>query len=103
MLKIEIEARYKNTRILYGMSENAEEQASEGKPNFENAMEQLETVIESMESGEAPLYDLVTRYEEGARLLELCRKELEKAELKIQAVREKDGKTATETIHIETE
>ena len=85
------------------MSEDTEEQASEDKPNFENAMERLETVVESMESGEAPLSDLVTRYEEGARLLKLCRQELEEAELKIKAVREQDGKTVTETIPIETE
>ena len=102
-LKIEIIARYKNARIRSGMSEDTEEQASEEKPNFENAMERLETVVESMESGEAPLSDLVTRYEEGARLLKLCRKELEEAELKIKAVREQDGKTVTETIPIETE
>ena len=102
-LKIEIIARYKNAGIRSGMSEDTEEQASEEKPNFENAMERLETVVESMESGEAPLSDLVTRYEEGARLLKLCRKELEEAELKIKAVREQDGKTATETIPIETE
>ncbi len=85
------------------MSENAKEQASEDKPNFENAMERLESVVESMESGETPLSDLVTRYEEGARLLKLCRKELEEAELKIKAVREQNGKTVTETIPIETE
>ena len=102
-LKIEIIARYKNTRIRSGMSEDTEEQASEGKPNFENAMERLETVVESMGSGDAPLSDIVNRYEEGARLLKLCRKELEEAELKIKAVREQDGKTATETIPIETE
>ena len=102
-LKIEIIPRYKNTRIRSGMSENAQEQASEDKPNFENAMERLETVVESMESGEAPLSDLVTRYEEGARLLKLCRKELEEAELKIKAVRKQDGQTVTETIPIETE
>ena len=102
-LKIEIIARYKNARIRSGMSEDTEEQASEDKPNFENAMERLETVVESMESGETPLSDLVTRYEEGARLLKLCRKELEEAELKIKTVCEKDGKTVTATIPIETE
>jgi len=102
-LKIEIIARYKNARIRSGMSEDTEEQASEDKPNFENAMERLESVVESMESGETPLSDLVTRYEEGARLLKLCRKELEEAELKIKAVCEQNGKTVTETIPIETE
>ena len=103
MLKIEIIARYKKTRIRSVMSENAEEQASEDKPSFENAMERLETVVESMESGDAQLSDIVNRYEEGARLLKLCRKELEEAELKIKAVREQDGKTVAETIPIKTE
>ena len=85
------------------MSDNEEEKASQGKLNFENAMDQLETVVASMESGETPLSDLVTRYEEGARLLKLCRKELEEAELTIKAIREQDGKTTAETIQIETE
>jgi exodeoxyribonuclease VII small subunit len=66
-------------------------------------MERLETAVGSMESGEAPLSDLVARYEEGARLLKLCRKRLEEAELKIQAVRELDGKMASEPISLETE
>ena len=37
-----------------------------------------------MESGETPLEELVTRYEEGHKLLKLCQKRLSEAELKIE-------------------
>ena len=65
------------------MSSNLENE-NEEVINFEKAMERLEEVVASMESGESPLSELVDRHEEGARLLKLCRDQLEEAELKIQ-------------------
>ena len=65
-------------------------------------MKRLEDLVESMESGSAPLTELVDRYEEGAKLLADCRKRLELAELKIQEVREKDGQMATNPIEQDT-
>jgi len=51
---------------------------------FEDALERLESILESMESGDTPLADLVAKFEEGSTLLEVCQEKLKEAELKIE-------------------
>lgn len=59
---------------------------------FEAALEKLEGIVDSMESGDVPLADLLARFEEGSRLLKLCEARLKDAELKIEILRkQKDG------------
>jgi exodeoxyribonuclease VII small subunit len=50
---------------------------------FEEALTQLETIVEAMESGELPLEGMLTRFEEGVKLVQTCQSRLEEAELKI--------------------
>lgn len=51
---------------------------------FEEAMKQLETIVEAMESGDLPLETMLARFEEGTKLARHCQVKLEEAELKIQ-------------------
>jgi exodeoxyribonuclease VII small subunit len=51
---------------------------------FEEALKRLETIVESMEAQDLPLETLLARYEEGAKLSQLCQAKLTEAELKIQ-------------------
>ena len=51
---------------------------------FEEALQKLETIVETMEAGELPLETLIARYEEGTRLAKVCQEKLAEAELKIQ-------------------
>ncbi|MFQ3271754.1 MAG: exodeoxyribonuclease VII small subunit, partial [Lentimonas sp.] len=51
---------------------------------FENALGRLENILESMESGDTPLADLVAKFEEGSNLLKVCQAKLKEAELKIE-------------------
>ncbi len=51
---------------------------------FEQALEKLETIVESMESGELSLEDTLARFEEGTKLARLCQTKLAEAELKVQ-------------------
>jgi exodeoxyribonuclease VII small subunit len=51
---------------------------------FEDALNRLESIVESMESDDLPLEQLLTRFEEGARLSRLCQQRLADAEVKIQ-------------------
>jgi len=51
---------------------------------FEDALERLESILESMESGDTPLADLVAKFEEGSTLLKICQEKLKEAELKIE-------------------
>ena len=54
---------------------------------FERSLERLETLIESMESGDTPLAELVAKFEEGNKLLLICQKRLREAVLKIEKIR----------------
>ena len=57
--------------------------AVEKEPPFEEAMQKLEDIVESMESGDLPLETLLAKFEEGTRLVKTCQARLEEAELKI--------------------
>jgi exodeoxyribonuclease VII small subunit len=62
------------------------------KLSFETALTKLETIVESMESGEVPLADLLAKFEEGNKLLKHCEARLKEAELKIEQLKkERDG------------
>ncbi len=67
------------------------------KLSFEAALAKLETIVDSMESGEVPLAELLAKYEEGSKLLKVCEGRLKEAELKIEKLKKgKDGTAAFE-------
>jgi exodeoxyribonuclease VII small subunit len=68
----------------------AAEAAKSGSVPFEEALQKLETIVESMESGDLPLETLLAKYEEGTKLTQICQAKLAEAELKIQQL-EKDA------------
>lgn len=53
---------------------------------FEEAVERLETLVEAMEGGQLPLEEMLERYEEGTRLVQLCTEKLAAAEKRIEIV-----------------
>ena len=58
---------------------------------FEEQLKALESVVEQLENGELSLDDSVRLYEEGVKLSDACKKELEVAEGKIQLLVEQRG------------
>lgn len=62
--------------------------AHELKPelNFEAAMDRLEAIVEQMESGKMVLEELITRYEEGMKLVKICQERLADAEQRIEII-----------------
>ena len=65
--------------------------------SFEDALGQLESIVETMESGDVPLAALLAKFEDGSRLLKICETRLKDAELKIEQLKkQKDGKVAFE-------
>lgn len=67
-------------------------EAKDAKPSFETALAQLESIVESMESGDVPLAELLARFEQGNQLLKLCEARLKEAELKIEQLKkQKNG------------
>jgi len=70
-------------------------EAKETKLSFETALGQLESIVESMESGDVPLAELLAKFEEGNLLLKVCETRLKDAELKIEQLRKlKDDRVA---------
>ena len=53
-------------------------------PDFEKQLTALEKVVERLEQGDLSLEESVRLYEEGTKLSDACKKELEAAEGKIQ-------------------
>lgn len=55
--------------------------------SFEEELEQLEAIVESLEGGDVPLAQLVERYEAGMKHLKNCQAKLADAELRIEQLR----------------
>jgi exodeoxyribonuclease VII small subunit len=53
------------------------------KKSFEQAMQQLEKIVQEMESGDLPLEKAVTKFEEGIELTRHCSRILDETEQKI--------------------
>ena len=54
------------------------------EPTFEQALLQLESVVQRLEKGELPLEESLRLYEDGIRLSRLCHGKLEEAEGRIE-------------------
>jgi exodeoxyribonuclease VII small subunit len=54
--------------------------ADQPDTNFEEALSQLERIVESLERGEPALTTALARYEDGVRLLRQCYQLLDRAE-----------------------
>jgi exodeoxyribonuclease VII small subunit len=60
--------------------------------SFEQAMEELEQVVRSLETGKINLDDAVSAYEKGVKLKQICEEKLAQAKAKIDIlVLDKDG------------
>ena len=57
------------------------------KLSFEEAYKQLVELVKKMESGELPLADSITAYEQGIKLKAYCEQLLKEAELKIETLK----------------
>ena len=51
--------------------------------SFESALEELESLVSKMESGELPLKESLTAYKRGAELLAYCQAALKDAEQQV--------------------
>ena len=65
-------------------TKSAGQNAAAKIPPFEEALKNLEAVVEAMESDDLPLETLLAKYEEGAKLVKICQEKLAEAELKIR-------------------
>jgi exodeoxyribonuclease VII small subunit len=69
-----------------------ENNPAEAVVSFEDALDQLENIVEAMEAGDVPLADLIAKFEQGNKLLKVCESRLKEAEMKIELLKkQKDG------------
>ncbi|CAM3121435.1 exodeoxyribonuclease VII small subunit [Paenibacillus lupini] len=58
--------------------------AANNEISFEEAMEQLEKIVERLESGDVPLETAIELFQDGMKLSHLCGGKLEQVERKIE-------------------
>ena len=62
------------------------------KKSFEQAMEQLEKIVEELEAGDLPLEKAMQKFEEGMGLTRFCTSKLDETEKKINLLlKDKEG------------
>ncbi|WP_153732915.1 exodeoxyribonuclease VII small subunit [Sporosarcina obsidiansis] len=66
--------------------------AEEKDIQFEQAMHQLEEIVQKLEAGEAPLEDTITLYQKGMELSAYCQKKLQNAEKQLIRMIDQEGK-----------
>jgi exodeoxyribonuclease VII small subunit len=78
----------------------AEGDASESGPktvqSFETCLDELEQVVKQLEAGDLPLEHALALFERGMGLSEICRKQLEEAETRVEILIRKEGKIQPE-------
>ena len=65
---------------------------------IESKLQELENLLEELESGELDLDDALKKFEKGIKLSRECQKTLENAELKIQVLMDDELKDSDETL-----
>ena len=78
-------------KIIGVPKEYVESLEGEIKNVFEKSLENLEALVEKLESPETPLETVIASFTEGQKLLKVCQKRLREAELVLEKVAE-EGK-----------
>lgn len=59
--------------------------------SFEDALKELERIVETLERGQGSLDDAIAAYERGAKLKKHCQAKLEEARLKVEKIKLDDS------------
>ena len=71
----------------------------EEKLTFDDALKQLETIVQQLENGNLPLEESMKAFEKGVELGKFCNEKLTSAEKKIEVLtRQPDGTAASQEI-----
>ena len=61
------------------------------KLSFEEAMRELEKLVDSLDKGEVSLDEAITAYDRGSQLKDYCQKKLQEAKMKIETIQSSDN------------
>ena len=64
--------------------------------SFEAGLQQLESIVKEMESGELPLERALELFERGMKLSDVCRKQLQDAETRVEILIKRAGEMQPE-------
>ena len=70
--------------------------AKAATPTFEEALKELEEIVERMDSGQLSLEDSLQQFERGVELSRICQTSLKSAEQKVEQLVKKHGELAIE-------
>ncbi len=65
--------------------------------SFEGSLKRLEEIVETLETGNAPLEESIKLYEEGMTLAKSCMTRLNEAKLKLKKIQKNAGGALEET------
>jgi exodeoxyribonuclease VII small subunit len=75
----------------------AEDIPQKPKPeSFETCLSDLERIVKELETGDLPLERALELFEKGMALSDVCRKQLEDAETRVEAMIRRQGKVEPE-------
>ena len=58
---------------------------------FEEAMNELEKLVESLDKGDISLDQAISAYDKGSQLKDLCQKKLNEAKMKVETIQSLDN------------
>ena len=58
---------------------------------FEEAMNELEKLVESLDKGDISLDQAISAYDKGSKLKDLCQKKLNEAKMKVETIQSSDN------------
>ena len=61
------------------------------KLSFEEAMRELEKLVDSLDKGEVSLDEAIAAYDKGSQLKDYCQKKLQEAKMKIETIQSSDN------------
>ncbi|MFT7559421.1 MAG: exodeoxyribonuclease VII small subunit [Flavobacteriales bacterium] len=71
--------------------------------NFEKNLEQLEIIVDDLESGELSLEEALKQFEQGVKMTQACQQALTSAEQRVTELVEKNGVISLQDFDEETE
>jgi len=72
-------------------SEHTPKPAPNPPPTFEAGLQELESIVKEMETGELPLERAIALFEQGMKISDACRKQLEDAETRVEILTRRAG------------
>ena len=61
------------------------------KLTFEEAMKELEKLVDSLDKGDVSLDDAIAAYDRGSQIKDYCQKKLNEAKMKVETIQSSDS------------